>query len=127
MRKTRKRVMRAFTKWLTPLGLGWWEVNIHWYSKPKDILKLFQADREGDEVAAKLYADWRYGVASLSINLPAFRHMKQWKIERVIVHEFLHALVNETREGEIKHEERVVTSLTKAVFWIRDAAHNKDI
>jgi len=127
MKKTRKRVMKAVNKWLHPLGLGWWEVTLHWHSKPKDVIHTFQTDHDTDVVAAKMYCDWRYGTADLHINLPAFKCRKQWKIDKMIVHEFVHALVNEMREGDINHEERVVTALTKAVFWIVNAAHEKDL
>jgi predicted metallopeptidase len=35
----------------------------------------------------------------------------------LIDHELCHILVNEMREGDISHEERVVTGLTKAFLW----------
>jgi len=40
------------------------------------------------------------------------------EIERAVVHELCHILVNEMREDEIHHEERVVTGLQKAFMWV---------
>lgn len=127
MKRTRKRVLKAFYKWLYPLGLGWWEVNVHWISKPKEVLEEFKTQRSGDIMPARVYVRWEYGVADLYINLPAFKGMKRWRIEKIIIHELLHVLVNEMREDDISHEERVVTTLTKAVLWVRNAAHKEEI
>lgn len=100
---------------------------MHWHSKPKDVIQRFQTPNNDDVVAAKMYVDWKYGTADLHINLPAFKGRKQWKIDRIIVHELVHALVNEMRYEGIEHEERVVTSLTKAFFWTVNAARRGEI
>ena len=51
--------------------------------------------------------------------------MSNEELERTVVHELVHALVNELREGGIDHEERVVTTLTKAVLWVRDLTRDE--
>jgi hypothetical protein len=115
----KKGIMRVIDRWLTPLGLRWWEVNIVWVDKAQEIVDTFEVMSNGDIVAAKVHADWKYGVAHVYINLPAFKELKRWKVERIIVHELVHILVNEMREEGIDHEERVVTGLAKAFIWTK--------
>lgn len=114
-----ERAKRAFGKWMEPLGLLWWDLTIRYYDEPIEIINRFDWDNDHITVARTL-ADWRYGTATIDVNVPALKDMSDEEIERVAVHELIHILVNEMREGDIKHEERVVTALTKAIFWIAD-------
>jgi len=116
MRK-RKIIQAAFDKWLKPLGLLWHDGRISYYTDKKSIKKVF----DNKDVCAKCWADWRYGTFTIAINLPAFKGMSREQIEGVVLHELCHVLVNEMREGEIHHEERVVTGLTKAFEWVYKA------
>lgn len=84
-------------------------------------MRLFRQFDNGDVVPAYVDANWMYASAKISVNLPAFDDMKPDEIERHVVHELCHILVNEMREGELHHEERVVTGLTKAFFWVENA------
>lgn len=114
----RQEVIRAaFEKWVNCLGLAWWEIQIAYYDDPGEIVRQFRQADNGDVVAAFVDANWMYAEATICINLPLFAEMTDEKIERIVVHELMHILVNEMREGEIHHEERVVTQLTKAIFW----------
>lgn len=115
-----ERIKAAFDKWLKPLGLLWWEIKIVYYENPSDIIEVFRAIDEDRVLVAKTYADWKYASAKICINVPEFRGRTDNEIERIVVHELMHVLVNEMREGELHHEERVVTTLTKAAFWIED-------
>lgn len=116
--KTTRMIKKAFHRWARPLGLLWWHIDTIYYDDHAEIVDRFL---RGDEtVAARTYADWRYMTARIEINLIAFSKMDQDEIERVVVHELIHILVNEMREGDISHEERVVTTLTKAAFWLTD-------
>jgi len=109
---------QAFKKWVERLGLMWWDVDVHFYDDPGEIVRLFrQADNE-DVVAAFVDSNWMYAHAKISINLPAFDEMEPREIEKIILHELIHILLNEMRQGELHHEERVVTGLTKAFFWV---------
>jgi len=120
-------IKKYFKKWLKILGLLWWEINISYYTDPSEIVKQFAQMGEDYLVAMKVDADWRYARAYISVNVPAFDGMAEWKIERAIVHELTHTLVNEMRAGDIDHEERVVTGLTKAFFWVEEnALRSKD-
>lgn len=119
IKRTKRLIRAALDKWLKPLGLLWWDVRIIFIVAPEEILDIFQVT--DDEVtAAKCYADWRYGTAKIYVNVPGCVHMSQEEIERMLVHEMCHVLVNEMREGELHHEERVVSALTKVMFWVRE-------
>jgi hypothetical protein len=118
---TVKRIKRALTKWMKPLGLEWWDVTVECFNEPADILLHFKASKD-HIVPAIVFADWQYGTATILFNVPAFDGKSDDEIERIVVHELLHILVNEMREGEIHHEERVVSQLTKAIFWVTAAA-----
>ena len=117
---TVKRIKRALAKWMKPLGVEWWVVTVECFDDPEDIIRHFKTDAD-HIVQAVTFVDWKYGTATILFNVPAFTDKSDDEIERIVVHELLHILVNEMREGEIHHEERVVSQLTKAVFWITDA------
>ena len=116
-KKTIKKIKKCRALWLRTLGLLWWEVRINYYTDKSEIADRFRHLKDGRVVPATVTSDWRYGTATVSINVPAFRGMKRKEIEFILVHEFVHILVNEMRERGIKHEERVVTNLTTALFW----------
>jgi predicted metallopeptidase len=115
----KKTIDRYLDEWIYRLGLRWWNVVVYWHRKPKMVKRIF-GKHVHKTVLAQTYADWRYGIASIHINLPAFQNMSHKETECAIVHELCHILVNELREGEIHHEERVVTGLQKAFLWTRE-------
>jgi hypothetical protein len=122
---TQDLIRAAFEKWVKCLGLAWWKVVVRYYDDPSEILTRFDQQAAGRLTAATVSADWRYSEATIDVNLPAWVEMSADEIERAVVHELVHILVNEMREGEMHHEERVVTQITKAVFWIADAAERE--
>lgn len=120
----KERIQRAFDKWIPRLGLSWWDIEVDYYDDPGEIVEQFRSD-DGHLVPALVDVLWMYATAKVSVNLPAFDDMPPAKVERIIVHELCHILVNEMREGELHHEERVVTGLTKAIFWLADAIRSE--
>lgn len=115
-------IKAAFDKWIPRLGLAWHDIEIVYYDDPYEIINRFRVIETGEMVPANVTAQWMYADAKININLPAFEFIEDAKIERVIVHELCHILVNEMREPEMHHEERVVTGLTKAFFWVEEFA-----
>lgn len=120
MDEAKQLIKKYLDKWMTPLGLMWWKTTVVYYDDPAEIIKHFRTD-DNMLVLAVTFADWKYMEATIEINLPAWTSLEERDIEECVVHELMHILVNEMREGEIHHEERVVSGLTKAVFWIEDA------
>jgi hypothetical protein len=117
VKKAKKLIKKYLGKWLKPLGLLWWDVTVIYYDDPEEIIKIFTPPESGILVCATTWADWRYGTATLCINLSVFENMVEEKVEVAILHELIHILVNEMKEGEQKHEERVVTQIQKAFLW----------
>ncbi len=118
-------IKAVFAKWIPRLGLAWWDIEIVYYDDPYEIIKHFRIIETGEMVPATVTAQWMYADAKININLPVFEFIEPDNIERVCVHELCHLLVNEMREGELHHEERVVTGLTKAFFWVIDAVKSE--
>lgn len=119
--KTKERIKAAFDKWLKPLGLLWWDIEVTYHTDPEEIVRTFRDPGQGGVVAARTITRWQYGSAYIDINVTAFTDLTDKDIERIVVHECCHVLVNElTEESEDHHEERVVTNLTKAFMWVGD-------
>lgn len=127
--RQKARVLAAADRWLKPLGLLWWHVEHVWYREHIPGGDTGRRAADGWQAVAQTKALWQYGRVQFEWNLAMIAEMGDGEVERVFVHECCHALVHEMREwgtehedGEvITHEERVVTSLTKAFFWVRSA------
>lgn len=122
-KRHRKRCQAIFEAWLRPLGLLWWDVTINYYRDPSEFpVGTGSADAR---VAARVWAQWEYLQATIAINVAEIATMDDDELERVLVHELCHILVNEVcddSKAESPHEERTVTQLAKAFIWTRDAA-----
>lgn len=104
---------------MKPLGLLWWHIDISYIDDAKELARLEYL--VGDKIVlGRTYVDWRYGTATIYFNLPGFVGLDDEEVELAVLHELVHILVNEMREGERHHEERVVTGLTKAFLWVRE-------
>ena len=116
-KKRHARIQAAFERWITALGLKWWDIEIWYYTDRKAFRKV--AGASGPNTAMSNRTRWEYGMATIMVNIKALAHLSDTDLDRAVVHELLHTLVNEMRAGGIDHEERVVTGLTKAIFWVR--------
>jgi hypothetical protein len=114
-RKEKARIKRFIYKWVTPLGLGWWKVDIEWLDGPPET------PHEGFDKAADCRAQWPYRKATVRFWLNATMDMDDEDLEEMVVHELCHILVNQMREEGIVHEEAVVTALSKAFIWTYSA------
>lgn len=116
IKKAIAHIKKYYAVWGYRLGLRWWNIDLVFYDDPNSILQNFGTG--GDQtVLAVTYVSWQYGTAKMLFNVPAFSKLDKHEIERAVLHELCHVLVNEMREGEIHHEERVVTCLQKAFMW----------
>lgn len=113
---TKHTVKTYFDKWQKRLGLGWWDIDIAWVETEKEIAAHF----DDSDTSAFVNIDWPRGDAILYIRVPHFKYMAEDRVEKIVLHELCHILVNEMREGEMHHEERVVTGLTKAFLWTEE-------
>ena len=111
-----KKIRKACETWTYRLGLKWWEIEFNFVTDKAEAYKMFGYDQES-VVMARSYPDWRYMTCTIYLNIPAMKSKEAWEVEKIIIHELCHALVNEMREDGLDHEERVVTGLTKAFLW----------
>lgn len=118
MKRTKKKIREYMEKWTEPLGLLWWKISVHFVTEPPDVVAHFRDDESGVAVA-KTYSSWEYLEADIYFNVAALSKHDDGDIEKAVLHELCHILVCETRENEIHHEERVVSSLQRAFIWTR--------
>lgn len=126
------RIDAIAKRWRRPMGLGFWDVQ---YAFVRDG---FESDgKPAPDAAATCKADWRYLRATLSFNMLRLSSMDDGEIEQVIVHEFMHIFLNETRalrpddqltaerDDWLAHEERMASQLANAFIWVREIAEGK--
>lgn len=122
MAKTRKLVREVIDRWVPILGLSDWDITLN-----------FASDNDG-EWAARAHTLWQYKRATITANKPRLADYTPEEIEAAMLHELCHVLVAETREWGpeeahdeatvarlMKHEERVVVSLTDSFLRARKA------
>jgi len=112
-----KRVKKVAKKWLTNLGLMWWNVKIEYHDTV-----MFSDVASGFETAMMCTAQWQYLQAVIDVYVPTIAEMDDDALERCFIHECMHILVNEMREtdGAFTHEERVCETLAKAFQWVEE-------
>jgi len=103
---------KLVAKWVGDLWLGQWQIDTSW--------RWNGIDSHDDRtiVYAECDADWRYMRATIRFNVPACSTLSDRLLEEKVVHELLHCVVNEMRETEIKHEERVVSHLQRIACYL---------
>ena len=121
-KKRKKLLGKIIDKWTYRLGLRWWHITFVLTADPKAIKDIFRDKdvKKSDTIMGRTYADWRYKTATVYINVPATKGKTKRFLEKFIVHELAHIIVNEMREGKIRDEESVVTAITDAIFWTVD-------
>ena len=113
-KRAKKLVCKYFKWWVHWLGLGYWDMTLVFSDK-----KVNQGD--GYSRAGYCECQWKYLTATVTIYPKAIKHLSEYEIERVVIHELVHVLINEMREAGIDHEERVVTQLQKAFNWVKES------
>lgn len=111
------RVEAYFEKWLTPLGLRWWTIDFIWRDDGCDRRR----DTPTRRCAMHTFASWPYSEAAITVHVERLASVTDEKLEWIVVHELCHILVNEMRENDIDHEERVTSALASAFLWTREA------
>lgn len=107
------KLIRKYCKWWTHwLGLGHWIMRIVYSGEAK-------SSSNGGDLDGEVVADWRYLTATITFYPANMKTLSKTAIERIVVHELVHILVNEMREDNVCHEERVVTQLQRAFVWVK--------
>lgn len=107
-----RAVLRKYVKkWKTNLYLGMWQVDFN-------IRDYLVNDRGEFDTAATCESSWQYFCAVLNFSYAKMRDLEETEIEKIVLHEMLHIVINEMREDGISHEERVVSHLTTILKWM---------
>ena len=115
----KRKLDRYLRKWIYRLGLRWWRIDVQWHRGPGD------ARGAGYRMGASCVAHWKYLTGDIVFHMHQFVDMKDDDLERLVIHELCHCLVNEMREKGIDHEERVTTLLENAFWWTAIDAHRE--
>ena len=120
--KQKARTAKIFKHWCWMLGLNTWvKVTLEYWREPLTPRPSEEPYHPLATPEADCLAKWEYKTAHMRICLADAADMDDDALERTIVHELCHCLVNEMRcypEG-INHEEHVVTSLAQAFHWVQ--------
>jgi len=98
-------------KWKQKLWLHMWHIDCVYrtYVRPSEDTP------DGMTVTASTRSAWMYFTATIDFSIDQLADMEENDIEKIVIHELLHIVVNEMREDGIDHEERVVSHLSTAI------------
>lgn len=127
-RAVQRKMEKLVDKWVGPLGLkGIWRITCRYRDS------YFDPDTDGQGRGATAYVtpQWEYMQSEICFSIPSCAEAGEEMMDRIVVHELCHILVNQMREfqhydGENfelvrGHEESVVTNLARAFMRTRDA------
>ena len=114
---TKARVAPLIKRWIEPLGLKWWDIDIEYNRGARE-------DSDHGHASMACTVNWQYMHATIHI-YPRVLDVDDEEFEMMFLHECMHIFLHETREWEvgnaIHHEEHVAQMLTKAFLWLRDS------
>lgn len=114
-RRHKKRIVGYSNKWAKILGVN----NYKRYT----YFTRNQSEFSSPGTVACVHCSWEYLEVAITWNMTKIIKLDpdDKDLEYMVIHEFMHTLVNEMRERGIKHEERVVTNLSWAIRWAYQA------
>ena len=123
----KSRINTIVEEWQECLGLKWWKISFHYH---RDSASYHESCPEDISLKSQAYTSvsWAYLDAALHFNLPLCIDSSDVELEEIVVHEFIHILVHEMRsvtncaceQFDIRHEERVCTTLQRAFAWTKE-------
>jgi hypothetical protein len=105
-------INKYLRKWKTNLYLGMWRIDFN----IRDYLGTTSQD--GYSTAARCDTSWKYFTADIDFSYVQLKDMEEKEIEKIIIHELLHIVLNEMREDGLEHEERVTSHLQMIMSWM---------
>lgn len=110
-KQIKKLLRKNIAWWVHWTGLGYWHIGIVFKEKCK----------ENPYRCGYCEVNWKYLVSTVTFYIKPLKSQSPATIERVVIHELMHILLNEMRAKGIDHEERVATQLQKAFSWVKGA------
>lgn len=125
----KNRFKRASKLWADLLWLNDWEIDVSYTITP--IESRDPSDKErGHCTLATCDVKWFYKKAFINVYLVQTMLLSDKDLEKLVLHELLHAVVNEMRNinqsDGIEHEERVVTTLTDIMYLLQHPKSRKN-
>lgn len=119
------RVERFTERWLIPLRLDEWHVEVCWHREKEDPDQTPEGARRPSMMLTEVR--WQYNDATIHVYLPSvYEVTDDERVEMIVVHEMMHILTNELRPlGEMTdearfHDEHACTMLAKAFLRTRE-------
>lgn len=112
--KERTRVSKALKKWAYVLGFAHWNLSFIYGREP------FKQPADGSfETKMTTEVKWEYMTVVIRVALSTTHYLPDIDLERMIIHEFAHALINEMHAvaKDSDHEERVAEQVMMAIWW----------
>ncbi len=116
-KEIKELINKHVTFWKGMLGLGMWNIDIYYDKVDFDTGSGYEVGRSS--------VNWKYLEASLTFHTNQMKDFDEEKIEKIVIHELMHVMLNEMRETGIEHEERVASMLQRAIWFVKDA-ENKE-
>lgn len=110
----RKRIRTIAKRWRYPLGLDEWHMTTRYTQG-----NLIVDGTVSTGAVGCASVRWQYREAELDFNLEKTAKLTDEELEEIYVHEAMHVILNEMRDEDIKHEERVASSLAFAFMRMR--------
>jgi hypothetical protein len=104
----RQRIIDVIQKWAPMVGLDDWHFKLDVSREPGPL-----GDNNFRRVLS-IEPDWRYMDACIVAHLPQITDTSDADLEEYIVHELMHAHLDELDVADTDHEERVATTLARA-------------
>ena len=115
------RIQKLLTRWVTPMGLNWFKVDVTWdRSYAKD-----------GSAAITDMSNWKYRDFGITFYMPTCADMNDEELEKLVVHELCHVLLapiscNMEGTDDNDHYRRDIMELNteivaSAFLWVRHA------
>lgn len=114
----RERLDAMMWPWIQRFALDRWDITI-------GITEAEALDSTGgphNGTAADCIAEWEYERAQIRFDGPYAMSIDDRELERHVIHELLHCVMDEAGIKNIKHEEHVVLTLTRAYQAMSEVA-----
>lgn len=104
-------------RWIERLGLSGYEIITEWFDR---------FDPPEHNTPADITVQWPYKKAYIRCNRSVITGMSDYDIERTVVHELCHILIEPARDGVQDHIEYATTGVERACFFIAAAIEKQE-
>lgn len=114
-----KRIKSLMAKWKGNCGLGQWVHTIIFLREPAPTHKMSDDDPDWPAVMS-MESMWEYQTFTLTVSCPQLAGIPDWMLERMFIHELMHAAlcILRDKEGYHRHEDFVATRLATSFQWM---------